>query len=85
MKDDSTPTTTGQDAGPALSRRRLLTAGGAVGVAAAIVGSVPKASAAPVSCPGPPVSAAAFARSALAAALASAFAAASAAAVSAAS
>lgn len=42
MKDDSTPTTTGQNAGPALSRRRLLTAG----VTAAIVGSVPKVAAA---------------------------------------
>jgi ABC-type amino acid transport substrate-binding protein len=46
MKDDSTPTTTGKDAGPALSRRRLLTAGTAAGVTAAIVGSVPKVAAA---------------------------------------
>jgi ABC-type amino acid transport substrate-binding protein len=46
MKDDSTPTTTGQDAGPALSRRRLLTASGAAGVAAMTVGSVPKVAAA---------------------------------------
>jgi polar amino acid transport system substrate-binding protein len=51
MKDDSTPTTTGQDAGPALSRRRLLTAGGAAGVTAAIVGSVPQSAAAAVAVP----------------------------------
>jgi len=51
MKDESTPSRTGKDGTAALSRRRLLTAAGAAGVAAATVGSLPKSATAAVAVP----------------------------------
>ncbi len=51
MKDQSTPSTTGKNGTSALSRRRLLTAGSAAGIAAATVGVVPKSAAAAVAVP----------------------------------
>ena len=51
MKDESTPSTTGKNGTSALSRRRLLTAGSAAGMAAVTVGVMPKSADAAVAVP----------------------------------
>jgi len=51
MKDQSTPSTTGKNGTSALSRRRLLTAGSAAGMAAVTVGVMPKSADAAVAVP----------------------------------
>jgi len=51
MKDESTPSTTDKNGTSALSRRRLLTAGSAAGIAAVTVGVVPRRAAAAVAVP----------------------------------
>jgi len=51
MKDQSTPSTTGKNGTSTLSRRRLLTAGSAAGMAAVTVGVMPKSADAAVAVP----------------------------------